>query len=93
MDKIQTKKWQLYVLVKSNSKTPIYVGVTSSIEQRIRKHKLLKDFDSYYIIESFEDKKSAYSAERAIIKYLSIFKNDNIKNCLYMPFFSLKYIK
>jgi predicted GIY-YIG superfamily endonuclease len=76
------KPYKLYVLI--NLDTPIYVGVTCNITQRCRKHKALgKVFTRHVILEQFKEKKDAYTAERAIIKYLSAFGNKENVNGKY----------
>lgn len=91
--KLTTTKWHVYILVNRKLNSPVYVGVSTNVIRRLYKHSKTKVFDSYIILESFENKKEAYSAERGIIKYLSIFENENICNGLYMPFHSLKSFK
>jgi predicted GIY-YIG superfamily endonuclease len=79
------KSYQLYVLV--NVDTPIYVGVTCNIQQRKNKHRALgKVFTRHVILECFKEKKDAYTAERALIKYLSAFGNKENVNGKYMHF-------
>lgn len=73
----------VYVLKLENN--PIYVGVTSNLEKRKMAHKYSgKTFDSIVIIETFSNKVDALTAERAIIKFLSVFENHNITNGLYV---------
>lgn len=75
------KKHCVYVLI--NNKKAVYVGYSSNISQRIRKHKLEKEFDSYTIISHHETRDHALLAERSIIKFLSIFGSDEIYNAKY----------
>ena len=63
--------YNLYVLTKDSK--PIYVGVTTNITQRKRKHKLTKSFDSMKIIKRYKDKKLAYAAENSLIRFNGLF--------------------
>ena len=77
-----SKTYHVYVLV--NVDTPVYVGVTSNVIQRCQRHKHLgKVFTRHVILERYKEKKDAYTAERAIIKYLSAFGNDDNVNGKY----------
>lgn len=91
--KIKTTQWHVYILVNKKINAPIYVGVSTNVIRRLYKHWADKSFDSYLILESFDNKKEAYAAERGIIKYLSIFQNENICNGLYMPFCNVRNFK
>lgn len=73
LNKVQfmKKKFSVYLLIKD--KKPIYVGCSVDIEKRIIKHKLTKDFDNYYILKQYDNKKEAYCAENAIIRFISVF--------------------
>lgn len=75
------KNYLLYVLIKNDN--PIYVGVTRNIKQRLKQHKKIKNFDSYLIIKKYEKKEDALLSENAIIRYLSLFKNENNLNAKY----------
>ncbi len=76
------KKYLVYVL--TNNSTPIYVGCTSRIETRLQAHiKLGKRFNGHVIIDAFKNKKDAFAAEAAIIKYLSVFANPENVNAKY----------
>lgn len=92
---MKTKKteWHVYILVNKKINAPVYVGVSTNVIRRLYKHWGVKHFDSYLILESFDNKKEALAAERGIIKYLSIFPNETICNGLYMPFCNLRNFK
>lgn len=62
--------YKLYVLWQDEN--PIYVGVTTNIDNRIRSHRTNKTFNSFSVIEIFKNKKEAYAAERCIIKFMSV---------------------
>jgi hypothetical protein len=70
--------FSVYVLVKN--KKPIYVGCTNNIKIRLSKHRLNKDFDEYIIIKKYATKKEALIAENSIIRFISLFGDDNWKN-------------
>jgi len=73
------KQYKLYALVKNG--VPIYVGCTVNVQLRINQHKSSdKVFDSYVIVKSYDNKKDALIAENSIIRYLSIFINDDNVN-------------
>jgi predicted GIY-YIG superfamily endonuclease len=72
------KKWHLYVLIKDNN--PVYVGLSTDIETRIKKHRTNKHFDKYLVLESFDDKKQALAAERCIIKFYTLFRKHDWLN-------------
>jgi hypothetical protein len=77
-DKLKNQ-YSVYVLV--NNQTPIYVGCTSDIEVRISSHRRTnKDFTDYVIVKTYDTKKDALIAENSIIRYLSIFINDDNVN-------------
>ena len=77
------KTYCLYVLVSCD--TPVYVGVTSRLENRISAHRLSgKVFTGYFVIEKFTDKRRALDSEAAIIKYLSAFGNFENVNAKYV---------
>ena len=81
-------EYLVYVLIKN--KQPVYIGCTSNIINRINKHRKSKDFDRHVIIEKYDNKKEALSAERSLIKYVSLFESiDNI-NAKYSKFTHLK---
>lgn len=78
-------KYKLYVLTLK--KHPIYVGVSCNVEKRIKNHKPIRQFDGYVIVKEYNDKKEALSAECGIIRYLSIFENQNNTNAKYKIYF------
>jgi predicted GIY-YIG superfamily endonuclease len=77
------KKHYLYVLYNTKTRTPKYIGLSSSIKRRVKAHLKTKDFNGVLIIESFENKNEGLAAERSLIKFFSIFKSDLIVNSLY----------
>lgn len=84
--KIENKKYYLYVLYNQKTKSPIYVGLSSNLKKRISQHKTSKEFDAVTIIESYDSKKEGLIAERALIKFFSLFKSSDIVNGLYARF-------
>jgi hypothetical protein len=81
----------VYVLIKD--KKPIYVGSSSNIENRIKSHKVLKDFDEFFIIKKYETKEESLTAENVLIRFISLFGgkewlNSKDKNLLYRGFFN-----
>jgi predicted GIY-YIG superfamily endonuclease len=76
------KKHHLYVLYDVETLKPIYIGLSCNLRNRIYKHEQSKKFDGVHIVESFECKKEGLAAERAIIKFLSLFQFDTIVNSL-----------
>lgn len=83
---ITQKKYYLYVLYEEKSKRPIYIGLSCNLKKRINQHRKTKVFDAVALIESFDKKDEGLIAERALIKFFSLFKNENIVNCLYARF-------
>lgn len=82
----------VYALIKNEK--PIYVGCTSNIKNRVRSHKLTKDFDGYVIIEKYSNKKDALLVENGIIKFISMQNDANNINCkLVSHLFFMTYIK
>ena len=61
----------VYILIKD--KTPVYIGVTSNVSNRISKHKKTKDFDGYLIFYESESKQECLLIERSIIKFHSLY--------------------
>lgn len=55
----------VYVLYKKN--TPVYVGVTKDLDNRMKSHKLNKDFDSYSVVFNHSSRKEALKVERSLI--------------------------
>jgi predicted GIY-YIG superfamily endonuclease len=74
----------VYALIKNEK--PIYVGCTSGVISRIKQHKKSKDFDTYVIIEKFDNKHDALICERGIIKFISLQNDDNNVNGKYDRF-------
>ena len=67
--------YSVYALI--DSKSPVYVGMTTNIQKRLCSHRSNgKIFSTHYIIETFRDKNQALAAERALIKFLSLFGNE-----------------
>lgn len=75
------KPHKLYALIKNDN--PIYIGVTCCLTSRLKKHKIDKDFDSFIVIKSYENRKEALNAECGIIRYLSLFRNEFNINAKY----------
>lgn len=73
--------YKVYALVKD--KKCVYVGCTFNLDGRLKTHKVTKDFDECVTIEHFNNKKDALACERAIIKYLSMFGENDILNGRY----------
>lgn len=77
------KIYHLYVLI--NVDEPVYVGLSCNVQQRKAQHRSNgKVFTRHIILESFKDKQRGLDAERAIIKYLSVFPNINNVNGRYI---------
>ena len=74
------KKFHVYCLIK-NCK-PIYVGMSSNVKKRAKKHKLDKNFDSVFILKSFDKKNDALICENAIIRFISILDDNDFINGL-----------
>lgn len=72
------KKYSVYVLIKDG--LPVYVGCSTNVFLRAKSHKKTKVFDSYYIIESFKNKKEALAAERCIIHFYALFRQHDWYN-------------
>ena len=70
--------FSVYVLVKN--KKPIYVGCSNNIKNRLSKHKLDKDFDEYIIVKTYSTKKEALIAENSIIRFISLFGDNDWVN-------------
>ena len=65
------KKYCVYLLIKD--KKPVYIGCSVNLKNRLKSHRLSKDFDSYIVLKQYNDKKQALSAENALIRFISIF--------------------
>ena len=72
------KKYSVYVLIRDG--LPVYVGCSCDICKRLKYHEKHKEFDSYYIIETFKNKKEALAAERSIIHFYSLFRQHDWYN-------------
>ena len=80
---IKYKKYKVYVLFNTETRKPIYIGCSCSLQRRIRSHQKIKKFNGVLILQSFDDKEIAYACERSIIKFLSIFPLESIVNAKY----------
>ena len=71
-----------YIYILTKEKKPVYVGITLNYSQRIRTHRYNKkiDFDSYIVLDSYKDKKTALAVERSIYKGIFTFMNDTCMN-------------
>lgn len=74
------KKTKFYVYLLIKDKKPVYVGCSSNVKNRISKHKKTKVFDEYYILKEYETKESALIAENILIRFISVFENENWLN-------------
>jgi hypothetical protein len=72
------KKYYVYLLIKD--KKPVYIGCSVNLKNRLKSHRLSKDFDSYILLKQYNDKKEALSAENALIRFISIFGGDEWLN-------------
>ena len=72
------KKYYVYLLIKD--KKPVYIGCSVNLKNRLKSHRLSKDFDSYIVLKQYNDKKEALSAENALIRFISIFGGDEWLN-------------
>jgi len=72
------KKYVVYLLIKD--KKPIYIGCSVNLKNRLKSHRLSKEFDSYIVLKQYSDKKEALSAENALIRFISIFGGDEWLN-------------
>lgn len=71
-------KYSVYVLLKN--KQPIYVGCTQDVKRRISQHKRTKDFDCHRVVKTYDTANEAFSAENAILRYSTMFFENNLKN-------------
>ena len=71
-------KYSVYVLIKEGS--PIYVGCTMDIKRRVSQHRVVKSFDTYKIVKSYDNKQDADNAENAILRYEALFGLSDLKN-------------
>jgi hypothetical protein len=71
-------KYSVYLLVKD--KKPIYVGCSVNVKNRISHHRKTKEFDNYYILKEYKNKKEALVAENSIIRFISVFGGDEWVN-------------
>jgi hypothetical protein len=65
------KNFSVYILIKD--KKPIYIGCSSNVENRVSKHKLIKNFDEFIILKTYKTKKEALIAENSLIRFISVF--------------------
>ena len=72
------KKYCVYLLIKD--KKPVYIGCSVNLKNRLKSHRLSKDFDSYIVLKQYNDKKEALSAENALIRFISIFGGEEWLN-------------
>ena len=54
------KKYEVYLLIKD--KKPVYIGCSVNLKNRLKSHRLSRDFDSYVVLKRYSDKKEALSA-------------------------------
>ena len=83
------KNYYIYVLVDTKKDSFIYVGVTSNLKSRIRKHNQTKVFDGVLIVQKSQSKELAYFGEKCIIKYLTLLNN----NCTNAKYSTMQYDK
>ena len=83
---VSKKNYYLYVLYNQKSLTPVYIGLSSKLKQRVNRHKKDKIFDSVAVIDSYTSKKEGLTAERCLIKFVSLFPHPQIVNGLYARF-------
>ena len=82
----------LYVLVKNDK--PIYFGITNNIKRRLSNHKSNgKDFDTYVVIRSFDNKKEALAAENTLTRFNSIFKIESVENARHVDLVAISFHK
>lgn len=60
--------WHVYILYRNG--TPVYVGCTANIDQRMRNHKKNKNFDSYDIFYSNGIKQRCLNIEKTLINFV-----------------------
>lgn len=70
--------YDIYFLLKDSC--VIYIGCSSSINNRIQNHKANKDFDSYIIVDSYENKQVALNEERKLTLLFHNFSNCKLLN-------------
>lgn len=71
-------RYLVYALVKDEK--PVYIGVTANLYKRISAHKSDKDFDNVIIICSKDNRKDAYLAENSIIRFITLFTENQFYN-------------
>jgi len=71
-------KYYIYVLLLNNN--PVYVGLSTNVNNRISKHKKNKIFDSYVILRSFKDKERALNYEKGIIDFMTFFNKNSLNS-------------
>lgn len=75
---IDLKTYSVYFLMR-NGKV-IYVGCSQNVKSRVSSHKSSKNFDSYVIFKSFNDKTRALNMERLCTVLLNTFRCDGLLN-------------
>lgn len=70
------KKYAVYILI--SDREPVYIGCTSNIKQRLISHKSEKNFNSCFILKSYDTKRDALIAENSLVRFVSVFGDDNI---------------
>lgn len=80
--KKNNNEWCVYILIKE--KKPIYVGCSVNLYNRLISHKKNKDFTDYIILKKYNNKKDAYCAENALIRFISIFGGNDWLNEKYI---------
>lgn len=73
----------------------IYIGSTKSLKSRLRKHKLLRDFNTCIVLKEFKTRSEMLKAETTVIKFASLFGNypmlENLADS-FPPFENSKFI-
>lgn len=80
------KKHYVYILYDVETHSPIYVGYSRSLKRRINSHLKTKIFTGVIILGSFDKKEDALLVESHVIKFISMFSFNSIKNGLYDNF-------
>lgn len=70
--------YYVYILLKD--KNPIYIGSTKNVSIRISQHRKTKDFDNFYVLSSYSNKKDSLIAENSLIRFVSVFGDDKWLN-------------
>lgn len=77
-EEVAIVEYDVYFLLKNDN--VIYIGCSSNVENRIKQHKKIRDFDSYFIYMWFTNKEQALICERMCIKLLSNFSHNPLEN-------------